>query len=265
MSYFTKILFFVASVLFLTSCAVQKRGNTGANELTVLSYNIHHANPPSKPGFIDLDAIARVIRESGADIVGLQEVDVLTQRSGQVDQAKALADKLGYHYHFFKSIDHEGGDYGLAILSRLPIKDAQTHRLPQVEKAEDRILAMLQVQVADQWIYFANTHLDATRSPQNRIAQVQEIIEITNKLDAPVILCGDLNATPDSAPIQLLDKAFTRACMDDCAPTIPQVNPNRTIDFIATRNFPWQQQSIEVITESYASDHLPVKVRYKVR
>ena len=30
-------------------------------EIHVLSYNIRHSNPPTKPGFIDLDPIDRVI------------------------------------------------------------------------------------------------------------------------------------------------------------------------------------------------------------
>lgn len=257
----TKGLFLACLVLF-ASCGIQKGGDTTPDELTVLSYNIHHANPPSKPGYIDLDAIAKVIAESGADIIALQEVDVHTLRSGQVNQAEAIAKKLGLHYHFFKSIDYEGGEYGLAILSKLPLQNAKTHRLPLVDKAEDRILATVQVQVGDKSIYFATTHLDATRTQNNRIAQMQEIIDISDQLDAPIILCGDLNATPDSEPIQILDRAFTRACIDNCAPTIPQINPRRTIDYVATRNLPWQQKSMEVIAESYASDHLPVKVVY---
>lgn len=258
------VLLLIALVT-VTSCATPKRNVTRSHELTVLSYNIHHANPPSKPGFIDLDAIAKVIQESEADIIGLQEVDVMTNRNGQVHQAKALADKLGMYYHFFRAIDHDGGEYGLAILSKLPIKNPQTFRLPQVAKAEERILAMLQVQVGNTWIYFANTHLDASRTYENRVVQMQEILKITEKLDAPIVLCGDLNATPDSEPISLLDRAFTRTCIEDCAPTIPQINPRRTIDFIATRNFPWQQKSIEVIPESYASDHLPVKVVFDLK
>lgn len=260
------LLFLLISLTFSTvSCAVQDRNRSKPEQLTVLSYNIHHGNPPSRPGVIDLDAIARVIRKSGADIVALQEVDVMTARSGQVNQAKALADKLGYYYHFFRAIDHDGGNYGLAILSKLPFRNPQTIRLPQVEKAEERILAMLQVQVGSSTVYIANTHLDAMRSPKNRLVQMEEIIKITDKIDAPIILCGDLNATPESEPIQLLDRAFTRTCIADCLPTSPQNKPRRTIDYIATRNFTWQQRSIEVLREPYASDHLPVKVVFDLR
>jgi endonuclease/exonuclease/phosphatase family metal-dependent hydrolase len=41
--------------------------------VTVMSFNIHHGQ--GTDGVLDLERIARVIRASGADIVGLQEVD----------------------------------------------------------------------------------------------------------------------------------------------------------------------------------------------
>src|SRR5690606_41175307 len=66
-----------------------------AQHLKVLSYNIHHANPPSKPDVIDMEAIARVINDSGADIVGLQEVDIHVSRSEMINQAEKLAELTG--------------------------------------------------------------------------------------------------------------------------------------------------------------------------
>src|SRR5690606_9319852 len=108
-------------------------------------------------------------------------------------------------------------------------------------------------------------HSDASRTDENRVVQMHDFLKITEKLDAPSVLCGDLNASPCSEPISLLDCAFTRTCIEDCVPTIPPTNPRRNIDFIATRNFPWQQKSIEVIPESYASDHLPVKVVFDLK
>src|SRR5690554_4929360 len=61
-------------------------------KLKVLSYNIHVGNPPGKPGVTDLKGIAKVINDSDADLVALQEVDVFTNRSGKnLDQATELA------------------------------------------------------------------------------------------------------------------------------------------------------------------------------
>src|SRR5512145_1706973 len=46
--------------------------------IRVLTYNIHHCNPPSSPGVIDPEAIATVIRQQQPDLVALQEVDIRT-------------------------------------------------------------------------------------------------------------------------------------------------------------------------------------------
>ncbi|HEX5024776.1 MAG TPA: endonuclease/exonuclease/phosphatase, partial [Agriterribacter sp.] len=44
----------------------------GATRVKVMSYNVHHCNPPSKPALIDVDAIAKAIRQQNPDIVALQ-------------------------------------------------------------------------------------------------------------------------------------------------------------------------------------------------
>lgn len=242
----------------LVGCA-SKRSQPMA-KLTILSYNIHHANPPGKPGLIDIDAIVRVIRDSNADLIGLQEVDNGTVRSGNVNQAKEIADKLGFHYRYFKAIDHDKGEYGLAILSRIPIDTATLIHLPQVETAEKRILACIQVKVGKTSLVFATTHLDASRGQANRQVQIESIVDHFKAVDKSVILCGDLNAVPESEVIQILDKDFQRSCIQNCGHTVPQLNPRRTIDYIASKNTTWKVLSHEVIAETYASDHRPVKV-----
>ncbi len=233
--------------------------------LRVMTYNIHHANPPSRPGFIDLDAIARVIVDSKADIVGLQEVENGARRSGIVNQTKLLAEKTGLHYyHFFKAIDYDGGDYGIAILSRYKLNDPELIRLPQNIKAEKRILAYAVIKVGKQSFIFANTHLDALQVHDNRIIQMQRIIEEFERMSLPVILVGDLNAVSGSEVINLLDAQFSRTCTKNCGRTVPQVMPWRTIDFIATKNLSWTLLKHNVIKETYASDHRPVIATFKL-
>lgn len=75
-----------------------------ADTINVMTYNIHHCNPPSEPDRMDVGAIARIIREQDPDLVALQEVDVKTSRSGkELDQAKRLAELTNMHYYFKKS------------------------------------------------------------------------------------------------------------------------------------------------------------------
>lgn len=231
--------------------------------LKVMSYNIHHANPPSRPDFIDLDAIAKVINNAKPDLVAVQEVDVHTRRSGSsLNEAEELGVKTGMQVYFAKAIDHDGGDYGVAILSRFPLTAGITYPLPVIEgtKGEPRVLATVQIQLpGDQKVVFACTHLDAQRPDSNRVIQMKEIVKILRKETYPVIIAGDLNAVAGGEVINTLDQYFTRTCKKNCGFTIPVDKPTKTIDFIAySTDDPVKIISHKVIDEKYASDHLPV-------
>lgn len=232
-----------------------------ATTLRVMSYNIHHCNPPSTPGKIDVDAVVKTIREAAPDLLALQEVDVNTQRSGNIDQAKMIAEALEMNYYFGKAIDYDGGEYGVAILSKYPISEEETYPLPLEEGSggEPRVLATVRVKFPKRkFIRFASTHLDAQSEDANRLLQIRRLAEIALQEEYPMIIAGDFNAEPGSEVINILDTFLQRSC-DDCAPTIPVNNPERAIDFITFRpgqNF--EVNSREVIPETYASDHLPV-------
>lgn len=227
--------------------------------LKVLTYNIHHANPPSWPGAIDIKAVARVIAESGADLVGVQEVDVRTLRSGKdLDQAAELARLTGMNFYFAKSRDWEGGDYGLAILSKFPILHGETLALP-LEGGEHRALGVITIEpVPGNKILFATTHLDL--KPGNRVLQVNFIKDYFAKHDLSAILCGDFNSTPDSDTIRSLDQMFQRSVIASGL-TFPMDKPDREIDFVMVKPaVKFSAKSHLVIPEEYASDHRPVFV-----
>ncbi|MGA0559687.1 endonuclease/exonuclease/phosphatase family protein [Larkinella sp. VNQ87] len=232
----------------------------------VMTYNIHHCNPPSAGTNIEVEAIARVITKEEPDLVALQEVDVNTERSGKgIHQARELARLTGMYYFFSKAIDHQGGDYGVAVLSRFPILDSSRFILPvdPVLGGETRTIAAVTVEVAKgKKIIFASTHLDL-KEP-NRLSQSELIVKQFEKTGLPMVLGGDFNARPDSKVIQYLDQHFVRSCQE-CAPTIPVKNPNRAIDFVMyTPNGLIKSLSTRVIDEPYASDHLPVVAELEV-
>ncbi|GAB3687329.1 hypothetical protein GCM10027592_00720 [Spirosoma flavus] len=231
-------------------------------KLRVMTYNIHHCNPPSAGNNIEVDAIARVINQEKPDLVALQEVDVNTERSGKgVDQAKELARLTGMHYFFSKAIDHQGGDYGVAVLSRFPILESVRYTLP-VDPAiggEIRTIAAITIDVAKgKKIVFASTHLDLKE--ENRTIQSELIVKHFGDSKLPMILAGDFNALPESKVMQYFDETFVRSCQE-CGFTIPVKNPNRTIDFVMYKSGDaFENVSTRVIDEQYASDHLPVVV-----
>lgn len=256
------------SLIFLAGALAACSGKSAATKsaagktLRVMAYNIHHCNPPTKEasGEIDLDAIVNAIRQQKPDLVALQEVDVNTKRSGPVNQATEIGKRLGMQAYFAKALDYGGGEYGVAILSKYPLSETNVLLLPQGAdpKSEQRVLASGKVRLPGGLVIrFGSTHLDV-RNAQTREAQVREIAAFAGRQQEPFLVAGDFNATPESSAIQVLDQHFTRSCQD-CGFTIPVINPNRVIDFIAySKGSPFKALSTQVIPERYASDHLPV-------
>lgn len=260
------ILVFISSLLACSPSKTLSSAKNQSAEFTVLSYNIHHCNPPSKPGLIDLDSVAGVIRKENPDLVALQEVDVNTGRSGKIDEAALLAEKTGMKYKFYKAIDHDGGDYGLAILSKFDLASTQLYPLPTdaESKGEPRILATAIVKINGKQVLFACTHLDAQRDSKNRLMQIRKIRELLDSQKLPVIIAGDLNADPESEVIKIFDESFKRTCTN-CGYTIPVVTPNKTIDFIGYKpGSDFEVVNHQVVNEHYASDHLPIKAVLKM-
>ncbi|WP_214225950.1 endonuclease/exonuclease/phosphatase family protein [Pedobacter sp. B4-66] len=262
----------ICSVFSFSAVKVSAKNNTDSlsvnnkeKELKVMTYNIHHGNPPAKEGVIDLQAIADVINSQSPDLVALQELDVLTSRSGNVDEVKKLAELTGMYSFFSKSIDFGGGGYGVAILSKFKINKEERFSLPFKEglNAEPRSLAVINVTLANgKTLDFASTHLDL--KDEHRILQVAEINKILGGRKGAVIVAGDLNLTASTPAMKVLEKYFERSCQENCAPTIPDVNPKEEIDFIMLKKgSPLKVQSHQVLNDIHASDHLPLVVTYK--
>lgn len=261
-----KILQFALILFLFCSCGVSRENlsvsqKSATHELKIMSYNIHIGNPPSKPGLIDMEAIIKAIKAEDPDLIALQEVDVNTARSGKINQADIIARKLGMNFFFAKAIDHDGGDYGVTLLSKFPISETKVHRLTTVAGSggEPRVIATARIQLKNgKYIRFGATHLDHLKNPVNREVQIEEINKIGLEEKLPFIIAGDLNAVTESAEIQKLDQVFMRTC-SKCEPTFPVVTPNRTIDFIAFKKTDkFSVISHRVVQEHYASDHLPV-------
>jgi len=227
--------------------------------IRVMTYNVHHCNPPSVPGKIDVEAIAKVIREANPDLVALQEIDVFTNRSGKtLHEARELARLTGMYSFFGKAIDFQGGEYGIAILSKFPLVDSAVYALPMKEGigGEPRALATVTVEVKKgKKVLFACSHLEL--KVDNRLLQVQQIRSLlADKTD--VIMAADFNDEPGSEAIRYMDDFLKRSCTENCPLTYPEIDPTKEIDMIFFTPAKFKVKSHRVIKESYASDHLPV-------
>jgi endonuclease/exonuclease/phosphatase family metal-dependent hydrolase len=237
-------------------------------ELKVMSYNIHHGRNGS--GQIDLNAIAEVIRSSGAEVVGLQEVDSVCRRSGNVDQMKVLAEFTGMHYAFGKHFSYDGGSYGLGILSKDPILKVHEQRITSFSENEDEIktLVFLSADIqlnSAKTVHFATVHFDYRKDPAVRLAQSSEVAEYLSNINYPVVLTGDLNAEPDKLEIRNLYKAFTDTDTSG-AFTFPADQPVKKIDYILVNKSHLKKKvTHQVINEPVASDHRPVMATVKLK
>ncbi|MGC6427003.1 MAG: endonuclease/exonuclease/phosphatase family protein [Akkermansiaceae bacterium] len=229
----------------------------GATPFTVVSYNIKHGQ--GMDGKIDLKRIATVIKKENPDLVTLQEIDSNCTRSGQIDQAAELGRLLKMHHRFGKFMDFQGGQYGMAVLSRFPIEKTTRHVLPK--GAEPRCALEIVVR-PDGWktpLSLIGIHNDWITS-ETRISQVTTLLKKLADTKHPVLLAGDFNAQPGSASLAVLKNKGWKMLREKRTPTWPSNNPQQEIDFFFAHGFGPIHFEEKVIAEKVASDHLPIAV-----
>lgn len=243
-------------------CAISRlhAAEPAATTLRILCYNIHHAE--GLDGKVDTDRIAQLIVDQKADIVGLQEVDKGVQRTQGRDIAAELAQKTGLTAWFDRNIDHQGGEYGNAILTRFPILTRTNTHYKMLRPGEQRGLQQAVLDVRGQKIAFLNTHLDYRPDDSERKLNVGEIRAAIGGLGGlPAIVVGDFNCQPDSEVQGALREFLTDSWLvagKGEGFTIPVRQPRSRIDYIFhTPAARFRVDSIQVL-ESEASDHLPV-------
>ena len=223
--------------------------------LRILSYNIQIGRGPggsySDPSQAHLDRTAAVVNAAKPDVVGLQEVDNKTNRSGSdVDQLGEIAKMTSLLPTFVSKIELPGGLYGVGVLSRE--KPLSTTFAYIKGSSHRRVLEICEFER----YYFFNTHFPLTA--ETRIAAVKVVNEEADKRgDKPIFFLGDLNAEPDSAEIKELKETWTQISPDDA--TFPADDPKVQIDYIFVRNADKVVvHEARVVDDSTTSDHRPV-------
>lgn len=247
--------FLAASVLAGVAGCSLPRG--GRRPVRVLSYNIHHGE--GVDGKLDLERIARVIRDTGADLVALQEVDQNARRTGGRDQAREFEQLTGLKAYFGKAMDFEGGAYGQVLLSRWGLRGFEVHRLPNPSGREPRIAISGSVRPpGGPEFRFAGTHLDHVTDDRDRWEQAGKLLEVFGG-NEPTVLIGDFNSRPESRVMQRMLAAWEDAARTKPEPTIPAEAPKARIDYVLLRpaGF-WTVRDVRVWPEAEASDHRPV-------
>ena len=265
--------------------------------MKVLTYNIHGWQTPA--GQPNIELVTEVIADSGADLVGLNEV-FHPAPTAHGPALALLARRLGMHFAFGPTIaaapQPAHPPYGNALLSRWPILAFAAHHLVPMTAYGQRGLLEVRVQLPNgQPFTVYVTHLDH-RSEALRLEQwAAAYTWLSRDRTRPHLLIGDLNAlseadypTPDAlsrlaayqaergwpAPsFELMARVLKAGYVDAVAacgggqvPTYPAQTPERRIDYILSPRL-WAVaigQCGRVISAAAqaASDHLPVYAEF---
>jgi len=247
---------------------LEKYGLACPRTLDIMSYNV---GVFSKSGKDSTGEVARLVRETGADVIALNELDSCNRRH-DIYQLRHLSELVDAEDHTFSSaFPFAGGAYGNGIVSvEDEIIRKESIALPVFDGAEPRSVAV--VETAD--YVLASTHLDYKGETAN-VSQAEHINSWFEKeysgSSKPVFLCGDMNCTPDGAAVGKLMEKWEM--MSPLSATYPSDSPESCIDYIFCLKSAQVPQVLEkkVISGSEGfkmselSDHLPVIVRVKCK
>lgn len=224
--------------------------------LRIAVYNVKHGE--GMDGTIDLERVADVLRPLDADVITLQEIDRGVARTDGVDQATRLGTLLGMEAHFGDFMPYQGGEYGMAVLTRVPVVGVTNLRLPDGE--EPRTALEVRVAVGTEGRVVSVVGIHFYRTPEERLAQADSVARYFAEADHPVVLAGDFNSQRGDRILRsLLASDWLVLDKQGGVDTFPADAPAREIDFVMVRpaeNFEVVEH--RVIDERVASDHRPL-------
>ena len=158
--------------------------------LSLLSWNIHHGESPS--GRMCLEDMADEMRRMATDVILLQEVDVLAERSGRVDQPHLIATASLYeHFVFMPNLLRDGSYYGNAIFSHHRIVSSGNIHLPTNKGSEPRAALRAVIEKDGERYLVVDVHFST--NPEERKPEAEVIVNTLNGAPYPTIVGGDFN------------------------------------------------------------------------
>ncbi|MFQ5610603.1 MAG: endonuclease/exonuclease/phosphatase family protein [Anaerolineae bacterium] len=237
------------------------QGPAKTTPLHVQTFNIHQGVGSNQQ--LDLEAIAQVIEASGANVIGLQEVNRGWLASGGIDTLTWLSQRLGMPFVYSTLGDPLWGN---AILSRFPMTDAGQARYPPLEGSLTRGYQWVTIQHPTQELLLINTHF--TAEPEfgaTRTLEAETLLRFWAE-QPHTLITGDFNAEPDWPELEAIYNAglgdAIQALSGNNPPTFPAQAPHQRLDYIwlspdwLAEPSPLSQARV---VPTLASDHLPVE------
>lgn len=244
-----------------------KTDTGGRRTLRLLSYNIqigittrryrqylthswkHVLHHPQR--FDNLDRIAQLMSEY--DLVGVQEADAGSARSGFVNITQYLAANGGFPYWDDQTNRRIGrfAKHSLGVLSRYKPSGITEHKLPG--RIPGRGAMAVRFGQGAESLVVLIVHLALSR--RGRLSQLDYIADLVNDY-RHVVLMGDMNCRSNSDEIELLLNKTLMSEPLHGMNTFPSWRPQRNIDHILVT--PTVEVERAEVLDYPLSDHLPV-------
>ena len=225
--------------------------------MIIMSFNTQHClNYMERK--IDFEIMARAILDCDADIVGLNEMRDIGHHSEFTAQVEKLAELTGMKYFYFaQAIEVSGkGPYGNALLSRIPIIQAETISIP--DPKPKRYSGYYETRCVLRARLEGGVTVLVSHFGLNPDEQEHAVKTVMGQIcDEKCILMGDFNVLPDAAVLAPIRERMydTAQCFDGVKLSFPSDAPRRKIDYIfVSRDVKVLAADIPPIV---ASDHRP--------
>ncbi len=226
--------------------------------MKIMTYNVQHCRN-FMSGIINYNEVARVIKESGADVVGLNEIRGEGVWDGYEAQTEKLAELTGFPYYYFAKAIDVGGEvnpYGNAILSKFPINSVEKIMIPDPLPGETDIFetrCFIRADIKGLTVLISHFGLSL---PEQRNA-VNTALSLIND---NCVLMGDFNVKPDDELLTPIRERLkdSETLMEGNTLTYPSIKPLDKIDYIF-HSSSVKLKSAKVI-DTWVSDHRPIIV-----
>lgn len=260
------LLVLVPISLTLTGVPASSFSGSPKKTVRVMTYNIHVGVGMDKK--LDLQRIADVINREHPDLVGLQEVDRGVKRTEGKDEIAELAAMTRMHSAFAHNLDYQGGQYGVAILSRFPITHIDHRKFENKRVAERRGMLHVEVDVGGKVLHFVSTHLDYQHA-DGRLFEAEQLLGYLAEVTAPLIIAGDFNDEPSGSTYKLMSGRLSDVWISARARgdglSYPADRPVKRIDYVFAMPAKRIKPKRAWVVKTLASDHLPVVADLEIR
>jgi endonuclease/exonuclease/phosphatase family metal-dependent hydrolase len=228
--------------------------------VSALSYNIHECVGTDRRR--DPSRIAQIINESGAQIIGLQEVHSDSSGTEELHQMNYLAAVTGLQAVPGPSQERRNGHYGNVLLTSCKILTVQKLDLSYPGR-EPRGAVDADLEIGGEAVRVMVTHLGLL--PAERRFQVRKLlIALAEQRTRIVILLSDFNEwLPAGRSLRWLHTHLGKTAL---LRTFPSAFPVFALDriWVSPASALVELSRVRTALSRIASDHLPLKAIFRV-